>query len=82
MRTKERNPLTCRLLRYRTAKLQGPIFFTTACDESNNGAKHRHDCYLLGHGFAPMLLAYVSTIIIPGAHPKNRFGAKRPFSFG
>ena len=57
-------PLTCGLLRDRAAKLQGPILLTTTCDERNNGAKHRHDCDLLAHGFTPDVASLRSTIVM------------------
>jgi hypothetical protein len=41
------------LFRNRATELQGPNLFATACDESDDGAKHRHDCDLLGHDFTP-----------------------------
>src|SRR5262245_58997147 len=50
---REASVLTCGLLRDWTAKLQWPILLTTACDESNDGAEHRHVCDLFGHGSIP-----------------------------
>ena len=55
--------LTCGLLRNWAAKLQGPIFLSTACDESDDGAEHRHDCDLLAHGFTPDVANRNCTII-------------------
>jgi hypothetical protein len=59
------------LLRNRTAKLQGPILLATACDESNNGAKHRHNCDLLGHGLTPVLASVRSIVLIAGRAPQD-----------
>jgi hypothetical protein len=64
MRAMERRRASARgLLCNRAAELEGPILLTTACDESNDGAQHRHDCDLLGHGITPDLQLTLSTII-------------------
>jgi hypothetical protein len=62
MRKERGERLPCGLLRDWAAKLQWPIFLTTACDESNDGAEHRHDCDLLGHGSTPDLCSYTLRI--------------------
>jgi hypothetical protein len=56
-------PLACGLLRNRAAKLQGPIFLPTACDESDDGAQERHDCDFLAHGFTPDVASLCPTIV-------------------
>src|SRR4029079_3094741 len=66
-RRRESCPLTCGLFRNRTTELQGPNFFTTTCDDCNDGAKHRHDCDLLCHDITPVCcqLTHPSSQIMP-----------------
>ena len=58
----EKEPLTCGLFRDGSAKLQRPIFLSTACDKCDDGAEHRHDCDLLAHGFTPDVASLRSTL--------------------